>query len=502
MVFKVFQAKASANYLIRDNPLALDRYNYGTCPIDTGSYLNGRRALCLLCLVSKKIGGVAQSVLFNELWIRNFRTLLRLVKSLASYPENRKHVKFVGIDEVFFANCTERFCNCGRNGCFRLNRYHINWHDGFHGTAGIDAWGAFNEVLKDLHINTFPDVRQVIEMQQEFESRWKDAWHWWTDTTFERVCNLTLRLLIFFSPQLRSLRLTATLSVPPAPYIFRYALGLIPLPTTNIGGFSSINHGNNCADFLTTLSLNLSAFRVCYYGPNLLRGHAFRCIEWIEDLTLVDDGEENLGGDGDDHFLSRGVDPDFLYVWLQPVTRLKKFRLYASLDLEGLPGVQSNLGHNINTILLRHRHTLRHFEWCQMIKPRTPGDKAWKKMFGEERRLWCLPHLRELEYLKLSHMFVYTRQQWIARQNLGAPPRPAPQQAVTWQPPALGTNVAPVPVPTTARPPPAVVDAKILEDHIHSMLSDDLLGLGPPSKLKSVHVVGNLPTDQSLEIEL
>ncbi|KAK3352039.1 hypothetical protein B0H65DRAFT_569657 [Neurospora tetraspora] len=494
-VFESFRAKPAANYLVRDgHPEEFDRYNYGTSPVDTVSYLQARRALHAQCLVSKKISEVTHRMLFDEIWITDFYTLVGLVKSLASYPHNRQRIKWLGIDEVFFDNCSEQNCNCGGNGCFERNRYHINWVTAA-GTPEPMCWEAFNEALKDPEIHTFPDVRQILEMQQELEVRWTDGWHWMSDAAFERVCNLALKLIIFFSPRLRSLRLTATLGTATSPYIFRYALGLIPLPTTNLGAFS-ILHGNNCAEFLTVLNIDLSSLRVCY-GPHhdLRDGRASRCLESIEDLTLVDDSEVSLGPE--DEHECRGIEPDFLQVWLEPAKRLRKFRLYTSFDLEGLARWAHHLGHNINTILLCHRETLQHFEWCQMVNPRTTNETAWKKMFGEEQKLSCLPQLKELEYLKLSHVFVYTRQQYINRGILGVPVRP-PQPPV--MPLLLGI---PAPIPTQTPPvPESIIDPSLVEINIRSVLTHNLSELGAPPKLTSVDVVGNLPTDRCITIEL
>lgn len=157
------------------------------------------------------------------------------------------------------------------------------------------------------------------------------------------------------------------------------------------------------------LNIDLSSLRVCY-GQVLHNSRASRCLESIEELTVVDNGQVALGpGEG---ARCRGIEPDFLQIWLESAKRLKKLRLYTGFDLEGIAGREGDhLGHNINTILPRHWETLRHFEWCQMVNPRTATETEWRKMFGGEQRLSCLPQLRELEYLKLLHMFVYTREE-------------------------------------------------------------------------------------------
>lgn len=273
------RARPSAKYLVRTRPPVVDRYNYWTNPIDTASYVRARRALRALCLVSTRFRGVAQRQLFNEIWITDLQSLFGLVISLGLYPHNRAHIKHLGISEAFFINCQENDCECGGTieGCYKRNRHHVNW--GTDKDLEYTCWGVFNTVLKVPSVLwTFPDVRQILEIQQELEVRLTDGWHWMSDATFEQVCNLALKLLVFFSPDLRSLRFTAPLGTASSPYILRYVLGLIPLPTTSLGGFTiPIPHAHSCAQFLTRLSIDLSSLHVCY-GRHLLDGYASRCL--------------------------------------------------------------------------------------------------------------------------------------------------------------------------------------------------------------------------------
>lgn len=135
-------------------------------------------------------------------------------------------------------------------------------------------------------------------------------------------------------------------------------------------------------------------------------------------------------------------------------------------------------------------------------------------MFGEqEQRFTCLSHLKELVYLKLSDTFLYTRQQLISRGTLGGagpvavrpPQQPPPPVAQLLLP--LSGIPAPIPgIPTqrhTLHNAAAINPRRLMEMNIRSVLAHNLSELGTPPKLRSVDVVvGNLPTDRCLTIEL
>lgn len=105
-----------------------------------------------------------------------------------------------------------------------------------------------------------------------------------------------------------------------------------------------------------------------------------------------------------------------------------------------------------------------------MMASRKTDDAAWVKMFGQDHKLSCLPQLKDLRYLKLSDMFVYTRQQYVDRY-----PRAARDGVY-----------------------PAVRDLR----GYRAVLTHNLTELGAPPKVRSVYVGGHLPTDRYMRIDL
>ncbi|KAK3500325.1 uncharacterized protein B0T23DRAFT_372018 [Neurospora hispaniola] len=105
-----------------------------------------------------------------------------------------------------------------------------------------------------------------------------------------------------------------------------------------------------------------------------------------------------------------------------------------------------------------------------MMASRKTDDAAWVKMFGQDQKLSCLPQLKDLRYLKLSDMFVYTRQQHVDRY-----PRAARDGVY-----------------------PAVRDLH----GYRAVLPHNLTELGAPPKLRPVYVGGHLPTDRYMRIDL
>lgn len=163
-IFECFKPIQQANYMVRASPQQPEFYKYETSPLDIVLYLERRQALSALFLVSSRLRRVAHSILFHKIWITDSDNLFGLVTSLALYPNNRPHVKRLGITKVFFDNCREQSCQCAGQfiGCSERSRHHVDWKTDK--TQEETCLDIFNAVLKLPMIRTFPDLRQLLEM--------------------------------------------------------------------------------------------------------------------------------------------------------------------------------------------------------------------------------------------------------------------------------------------------------------------------------------------------
>ncbi|KAK3352040.1 hypothetical protein B0H65DRAFT_420947 [Neurospora tetraspora] len=486
-ICKALEPQPTEKYLQRTHTeIPFDRSQpvevfYPSDPIDSQSYLESRQALYNLSLVSKaRISPVARKQLLRKILINDPECLLDLAKCLALYPETRPHVKWLGIDSQFVSRCQFlaegeglNACMCDGESCGERELYHRIWDTERLGLEEPFMW-TFEEVLKVPDMKCFPDMGQLLHLVRLMQYSEGNLWYFMDDRVFEQICNIALKIAIFFSPNLQTLRLTARGTESPS-FLFRYAMGLIPVASENLGTYT-VEYKQDVAKFLTTLDMDVSSMR--HFSTNRTASNIPPCPATLEELTLVDDGPTYLPDDNlPDDVRCRGIEPHQLYTWLKPTKRLRKLRLYSGLDVDGLtmtlrmgPGISPySLNHNINTILLTHRETLQHFEWYQMMVPLKTDEAAWIKMFGQGQKLSCLPHLKELRYLKLSDMFVYTRQQYRDRY-------PRARAAVY----------------------PAVRDLR----NYRAVLAHNLSELGAPPKARSVYVGGHLPTDRYMRIDL
>ncbi|KAK1778965.1 hypothetical protein QBC45DRAFT_149155 [Copromyces sp. CBS 386.78] len=481
MILKAFDPKPPKKYLkktqttISHDPTRPAEVDYLTGPVDTLPYLHSRRTLRSLSLVSKQIiSPIARMKLLEMISITSARGLLRLAKCLALYPQLRPHVKWLGIDSRFLTSCAlpeEGFnaCRCDGDECGDRPQYHRLW-----ATETLELERAvtdnFIPILKSPDMQSFPDLGHMVHLVRLMRYTDRNLSYIMDDRVFEQVCNISLNTAIFFSPNLRTLRLTAS-GIDSTSFVFRYAMGIVPATSQNLGPHT-IQYNQDVAKFLTVLDMDTSSMR--HYSHDPVAHNLPCCPETLEELTLVDDGPIQVSGIQ----RCRGVEPHHLYIWLQPTKRLRKLRLFSGLDVDGLTEALflgggfglSSQSHNINTILLAHRETLQHFEWCQMMIPYRTDGAAWIKMFGQTQRLSCLSQLSELRYLKLSDMFVYTRQQYLNR-----------------YPHAMSLGVYP----------------PVRDLHTYRAVVTHNLGqMGTPPRLRSVYVGGHSPTDRYMRIDV
>ncbi|KAH7633980.1 hypothetical protein B0T09DRAFT_396324 [Sordaria sp. MPI-SDFR-AT-0083] len=494
------------NYLMKTSSSRHPRYPnkpaeacYPSDPIDSQSYLKSRRALYNLARVSKRLSPVARKYLLRKVSVTDPQCLFKLAKSLALYPDTRPHVKWLGIDAQFISGChfqeedggdadpdgdmpmrhPKLECLCDGEYCGVRPLYHRHW-DTCRLSLEMDFMWNFEKVLKVPEMKGFPDMGHLLQLVRQMQYTEVNLDYFLDDRTFEQMCNIGLKVAIFLSPNLQALRLTADYSHSHS-FLFRYSMGIVPAPTESFGPFAMEYHPD-VAKFLTTLNMGASSFRHFSTAPTLT--FIPTCPATLEELTLIDDGPIYVN---DDQERCRGIEPHQLLTWLKPAKRLRKLRLYSGLDVEGLTmvlrwGLEAspyNLTHlhNINTILLAHRKTLLHFEWCQMSNPWKTDEQAWIKMFGPDQKLSCLAELKELTYLKLSDMFVYTRQQYLDRRaSLAA------MDAVTKKSILLKADRE-------------YNDLVVLRRNL-------LYELSAPPKLKRVIVVGNLPRHGRRYIEV
>lgn len=515
MICEAFGPTGTTNYLqqtyissYHDPTRPIEIY-YPTDPFNSQSYLDSRRALYNLSLVSKRIYSVAREHLLKKILVTDPDNLIILAKCLALYPTSRPHVKWLGIDGQLVSRCgfqeddsdsdflLEPFnsCECEGDDCGNRPLYHRHW-DTYRLNLESFFMGNFELVLKLPGMKGFPDMGHLVQLVRQMQYTERNIHYLNDDKTFEQMCNIALKVVIFFCPRLKTLRLTAAGSHSHS-FLFRYPMGIVPSPSEGFGSYT-LKHNPDVARFLTTLDIDACSFR--HFSSNPRDSNIPCCPETLEDLTLVDDGPIRLD-DKYEHDRCRGIEPHQLSIWLKPAKGLRKFRLYSGLDVDGLTMKMRQgpvgrftyaSGSNINTILLDHRETLQHFEWCQMSDPWKTDEQAWVKMFGPTQRLSALPQLTELTYLKLSDMFVFTRQEYLDYRHRihQTPPAPDPDAGIV----TIADN-------TTAG------NSTLLDPHLEStvlaVLKHNLtLELGVPAQLKKVTVVGNLPEQDPRYIEV
>lgn len=362
-----------------------------------------QKRLRALSLVSQDWSHSAQRALFAVIPIDSARCLMKLLRSLLLYPKNRRYIRC--LIPIFMEPCVEFYMQSPIGD----------------DTAGMITMSLFVDNLGDILftpiVEELPNaallcttlIKHVLHPHLLAGGNHEDTGESedFDDHVyrFREVLNSALCCVIHISPSLSALHLRTEWHHCAQPFVYGEAM----------------NYSKRFLEGSRPLFKTLSLYAEGFPGGGRRRDHEdleyecwMACIPTIQYLTLLGYRYQIYST----YRASLQVCLNTLYEWLNSVVQLTSLRLLNGFD-ESFDATSARVytnwvpaQHNWNSILLRHKDTLKELvldgyrgAWLHDVN-KWDHESSHTTRFGPTRMLSCLPELRNLAYLRVPLHFL------------------------------------------------------------------------------------------------